>query len=181
MVLKIILFLRKEDTMFSYTAIAMMKKKEAECLREEERLSLMTLEEKKEEFAGVVPDFPFYAMGLVAPMFFLLLILAGRVLGYNSLLVAIITAVWAVIIAGAPFVGLHWGVFANRIKKYGVYSRTSEHTAFDVLFGVIVAFAIEICFSYMNSIGVNLILFAIGIGVEIILLRWCLFGKSPIK
>lgn len=89
--------------------------------------------------------------------------------------------VWAVIIAGAPFVGLHWGVVANRIKKYGVYVRSAQHTAFDILFGVVVAFAIEICFSYMNSIGVNLVIFTIGIGVEIILLRWCLYGKSPTK
>jgi hypothetical protein len=149
----------------------------------EDRLNRMTLDEKRVEL-GKTPDFSFYASGLNAVMLvgvlpmFTFRVFTGS--GYNPWIIA-----WSslmVFLAGAgPITGLHWGTHARLAKKYGVFMRTAEHRALDILFGVIVILALGTHFSYLNPLPINLILLAGGILAQIVLFRWVFLGTGPVN
>lgn len=148
-----------------------------------ERFDSMMLDEKRAELRREPKEMAFYAAGLNAVMLvgILPMFAYSIFVGYDPWFMAF----WAgltVFMAGAgPIAGLHWGGRARLAKKYGIYVRTAADTALDILFGVMVAFAIEVHFSHMNSLEVNLVLLAVGIIVQMILFRWAFFGKGPVK
>lgn len=161
--------------------MAVLARIQEEANREwEQRFNRMTLGEKRVELSQAI-NFPFYAAGLNALMLVILPVFVLSILiGYREwMLVA--TAI-AIFLAGTgPVAGLHWGTHARLAKKYGVYLRTTEHTALDVLFCVMAVLALEVYFNYANSLEVNLALLVIAIVVQVILFRWAFFGRGPIK
>lgn len=164
--------------------MAVLARIQEEANREwQERFDSMTLDEKQAELRREPRDMAFYAAGLNAVMLvgILPMFAYSIFVGYDPWFMAFGSGLTVFMAGAGPIAGLHWGGRVRLAKKYGVYVRTVEDRALDIIFGVMVAFALEVHFSYLNSLEVNLVLLAIGVLVQVILVRWAFFGKGPVK
>lgn len=144
-----------------------------------ERFNRMTLGEKLAELRKP-QNTAFFAAGLNAVMLVMNILLGVKIaVGYDA--VMLIVAGLMLCMGAAPIAGLHAGGRARLAKRYGVYQKTIEHTALDVLYGVIVVLALGVIFNRANNFEINAMLILVGLVAQVVVFRWAFFGKSPVE
>lgn len=159
--------------------VAMHRANEAQEREWGERFNRMTRDEKLAELRKK-PNMPFFAAGVNGVMLVMNILLGVKIaVGYHAEMLIVVGLM--LFMGAAPIAGLHAGGHARLAKRYGVYQRTIEHTALDLLYGILVVLALGVVLNRANNFEINALLFLAGLVAQVVVFRWAFFGKSPVE